>query len=145
MVDTENPMTRVVALFGLYTFYFSQPSTSAPSLYSVKHLALPIGMWTLTSVAFIKDLSLVPRCVSSHPFHSCWAGNPRTQTSPPLRNTCIINTIRLQNLPNSPRIISKPSKSHHTSQRDLHSGRRRLDKYPWPVVHGNRSDDTHAR
>ncbi|KAF7796393.1 hypothetical protein EIP86_007570 [Pleurotus ostreatoroseus] len=44
-IENTNPLAMVVALFGLYTFFLSQPSSSAPSLYSVKHIALPINMY----------------------------------------------------------------------------------------------------
>ncbi|KAJ3473825.1 hypothetical protein NLI96_g12804 [Meripilus lineatus] len=59
MVETENPMTRVVAMFGLYTFYFSQPSTSAPSLYSVKHLPIPMDTF--------QSILTLPTCLESNP------------------------------------------------------------------------------
>jgi hypothetical protein len=43
MVDTEPPLSRAVALFGLYTFYVTQPCTDAPSLHSNEHIEIPIG------------------------------------------------------------------------------------------------------
>lgn len=43
-VASSHPMAKVVALFGMYTFFYSQPSTSTPSLHSIKHIALPIGI-----------------------------------------------------------------------------------------------------
>lgn len=43
MVDTEYPLTRVVALFSLYTFFTTQPRTRSPSLHSVEHIEIPIG------------------------------------------------------------------------------------------------------
>ncbi|KZT06002.1 uncharacterized protein LAESUDRAFT_654559 [Laetiporus sulphureus 93-53] len=45
MIEMETPITRVVSLFALYTFYFTQPSTSAPRLHSVKHIAVPIDIY----------------------------------------------------------------------------------------------------
>lgn len=45
LVSTSHPIEKVVAIFGIYTFYFSQPSTSGPSLYSLKHIPIPIGMF----------------------------------------------------------------------------------------------------
>ncbi|KAJ4485952.1 hypothetical protein J3R30DRAFT_3281899 [Lentinula aciculospora] len=44
-VKTEAPFTRVVALFGLYTFFNTQPSSSALPLYSTKHIPIPLGMY----------------------------------------------------------------------------------------------------
>ncbi|CAL1695580.1 unnamed protein product [Somion occarium] len=38
-------MAKAVALFGMYTFYFSQPSTSSPSLHSLRHIAVPIDIY----------------------------------------------------------------------------------------------------
>lgn len=42
-VKTEAPFTRVVALFGLYAFFNTQPTGSAPPLYSMKQILVPIG------------------------------------------------------------------------------------------------------
>lgn len=44
MADTEPALSRVVALFGLYTFFATQPTLQAPALRSVKHIEIPIGM-----------------------------------------------------------------------------------------------------
>ncbi|KAK7468725.1 hypothetical protein VKT23_003228 [Stygiomarasmius scandens] len=41
-VKTEAPFTRVVALFGLYTFFNTQPSGSAPPLQDVRHIPIPL-------------------------------------------------------------------------------------------------------
>lgn len=46
MVDSEPPLARVVGLFALYTFYFTQPSTSDPSLHALKHIDTTIGALT---------------------------------------------------------------------------------------------------
>lgn len=40
----ETPLECVVALFGLYTILYTQPSTSAPSLYSVAQVPVSCGM-----------------------------------------------------------------------------------------------------
>ena len=42
-VKTEATFTRVVALFGLYTFFKTQPSGSIPPLHSVEHIPIPYG------------------------------------------------------------------------------------------------------
>ncbi|KAJ3750601.1 hypothetical protein DFH05DRAFT_1565688 [Lentinula detonsa] len=42
-VKTEAPFTRVVALFGLYTFFSTQLSDSPLPLYSMKHIPIPLG------------------------------------------------------------------------------------------------------
>lgn len=44
MLETEDVIARVVALFGIYTFFMTQPSTSLPPVHSVKHIAVPIGV-----------------------------------------------------------------------------------------------------
>lgn len=41
--DTEDSIARVVALFGMYTFFSTQPSTSLPPVHSLPHIAIPIG------------------------------------------------------------------------------------------------------
>ncbi|KAJ3870287.1 hypothetical protein EV359DRAFT_69397 [Lentinula novae-zelandiae] len=45
-VKTEAPFTRVVALFGLYTFFNTQPTGSAPPLYSMKQILVPIDQYS---------------------------------------------------------------------------------------------------
>lgn len=42
-VDAVNPLAQTVALFGMYTFFVSQPSSSGPPLHGVTHIALPLG------------------------------------------------------------------------------------------------------
>lgn len=42
-VESEAPHTRAVALFGFYTFYFTQPSGAAPALHRIAHIPIPLG------------------------------------------------------------------------------------------------------
>lgn len=44
LASTEPLLNRVVALFALYTFHNSQPSSSAPPIYALPHIAIPIGV-----------------------------------------------------------------------------------------------------
>jgi hypothetical protein len=44
-VDNINPLAQAVALFGMYTFFMTQPSTLGPALYAVKYIPLPLGAW----------------------------------------------------------------------------------------------------
>ncbi|KAG6840351.1 hypothetical protein C0991_007278 [Blastosporella zonata] len=44
MIKTEAPFSRAVALFGLYTFYFTQPHDTAPRLYNIAHIPIPLGL-----------------------------------------------------------------------------------------------------
>jgi hypothetical protein len=44
---TETPLARTAALFGLYTFFFTQPTPSAHHLYSISHVPIPIGTSTV--------------------------------------------------------------------------------------------------
>ncbi|KAF5385283.1 hypothetical protein D9615_001387 [Tricholomella constricta] len=53
MVKTEAPYSRVVALFGLYTFYYTQPRGTAPPLHSVTHI--PIQLDHLASLKALPD------------------------------------------------------------------------------------------
>jgi hypothetical protein len=48
-------MMRVVALFGLYVFYSTQPTSRAPRLYSREHVPVPLGAFILPSFS-------QPRC-----------------------------------------------------------------------------------
>ncbi|KAF9076118.1 hypothetical protein BDP27DRAFT_1313924 [Rhodocollybia butyracea] len=45
-VKTEAPFTRVVALFGLYTFFSTQPSNSLLPLYAVQHISIPSDQYS---------------------------------------------------------------------------------------------------
>ncbi|KAG2159690.1 uncharacterized protein EDB93DRAFT_1111525 [Suillus bovinus] len=45
LAESEYPLTRAAALFGLYTFFATQPSTSAPPLHALAHLAVTIDMY----------------------------------------------------------------------------------------------------
>lgn len=41
----KDPLSRVVGLFGAYTFYYTQPEGTAPKLRRVNHIPVPIGMY----------------------------------------------------------------------------------------------------
>ncbi|THV05999.1 hypothetical protein K435DRAFT_646105 [Dendrothele bispora CBS 962.96] len=56
-VKTEAPFTRVVALFGLYTFFNTQPSGSAPPLLDVRHIPIPLDHYA--------SLLSLPTCLVS--------------------------------------------------------------------------------
>jgi len=43
LVETEPPLHRIVALFGLYTFYTTQPTTSHPPLHTLQHIEIATG------------------------------------------------------------------------------------------------------
>ncbi|KAG5338605.1 hypothetical protein C0989_006858 [Termitomyces sp. Mn162] len=45
MVRTEAPFTRAIALFGLYTFFLTQPRGTAPPLYSLSHIPIPVDQF----------------------------------------------------------------------------------------------------
>ncbi|KAG2150173.1 hypothetical protein BD769DRAFT_1410879 [Suillus cothurnatus] len=45
LAESEYPLTRAAALFGLYTFFATQPTTSAPPLYALAHLPMTIDMY----------------------------------------------------------------------------------------------------
>ncbi|KAF5355883.1 hypothetical protein D9756_004106 [Leucocoprinus leucothites] len=38
----DDPMARVVGLFGAYTFYYTQPEDTAPKLHRINHIPIPI-------------------------------------------------------------------------------------------------------
>ena len=42
-LPSEDSVVRTGALFGLYTFFISQPSTSTPHLSTVSVIPIPIG------------------------------------------------------------------------------------------------------
>ncbi|KAJ7169727.1 hypothetical protein C8R46DRAFT_1089794 [Mycena filopes] len=46
MVKTEAPFIRTVVLFGLYTFFNTQPTGSAPTLRGLSHIPIPIDQYT---------------------------------------------------------------------------------------------------
>lgn len=43
MVKTEAPYSRAVALFGLYTFFYTQPRETAPPLHHINHIPIQLG------------------------------------------------------------------------------------------------------
>ncbi|KAI0271414.1 hypothetical protein BC834DRAFT_859357 [Gloeopeniophorella convolvens] len=57
MAGNVEPLRRLVALFALYTFYFTQPSDTRISLYSIKHIAIAVDQYNL--------LLALPKAVSS--------------------------------------------------------------------------------
>ncbi|KAF5375000.1 hypothetical protein D9758_000441 [Tetrapyrgos nigripes] len=61
-VKTEALFTRVVALFGLYTFFNTQPSGSAPPLQRVHHIPIPLDHYAslLTLPTSLVSEQLIP-------------------------------------------------------------------------------------
>ena len=53
------PIRRIVALFGLYTFYFTQPQDTQIPLYTITHVDIAIGGGCSTLVG-LGDLT-IPR------------------------------------------------------------------------------------
>ncbi|KAG2154678.1 hypothetical protein DEU56DRAFT_751350 [Suillus clintonianus] len=45
LAESESPLIRAAALFGLYTFFATQPSSSAPPLHALAHLPVTIDMY----------------------------------------------------------------------------------------------------
>lgn len=43
LVDGEPLLSRVLALFALYTFHLAQPTTQNPPVHAVNHIAIPLG------------------------------------------------------------------------------------------------------
>jgi hypothetical protein len=39
----EDPVAQVIGLFAAYTFHYTQPEKTAPKLYRVNHIPIPIG------------------------------------------------------------------------------------------------------
>ncbi|KZT30711.1 hypothetical protein NEOLEDRAFT_1054196 [Neolentinus lepideus HHB14362 ss-1] len=56
---------RVVALFALYTFYFTQPDTSTPSLHSIRHI--PIATDVYQSLVALPAALSEPSLAQLHP------------------------------------------------------------------------------
>ncbi|KAI0756879.1 hypothetical protein C8Q80DRAFT_62639 [Daedaleopsis nitida] len=50
LTETHTPLERIVALFALYTFHMTQPSTSAPLISSEPYIAVPLGIISLIAV-----------------------------------------------------------------------------------------------
>ncbi|OSX67483.1 hypothetical protein POSPLADRAFT_1128051 [Postia placenta MAD-698-R-SB12] len=66
MVDSEPPLARVVGLFALYTFYFTQPSTSDPSLHALKHIDTTIDLYK--SVSSLSETLADPALLPLQPY-----------------------------------------------------------------------------
>ena len=67
MVEGEPPYTRAVALFGLYTFFYTQPSGTAPALHRVAHIAIPIGAMPVIKESLV--LLIIPQTSMHHSKH----------------------------------------------------------------------------
>ncbi|KIK70821.1 hypothetical protein GYMLUDRAFT_107345, partial [Collybiopsis luxurians FD-317 M1] len=68
-VKTEAPFTRVVALFGLYTFFNTQPSSSGLALYSTQHISIPLDQYSsllLLPTILTTDMLLPLQPYASH-------------------------------------------------------------------------------
>ncbi|KAG8219679.1 hypothetical protein J3R82DRAFT_634 [Butyriboletus roseoflavus] len=61
--DGVTPLSRAAALFGLYTIFHTQPSTSAPSLYSAAQVELTCGAHACSDFSPSKCLMCRTRCV----------------------------------------------------------------------------------
>ncbi|GJE87668.1 hypothetical protein PsYK624_037510 [Phanerochaete sordida] len=44
-IEDVNPLAQTVALFGMYTFFMTQPTDSTPPLHAVKHIPLPLDTY----------------------------------------------------------------------------------------------------
>ncbi|KAF9462096.1 hypothetical protein BDZ94DRAFT_1309924 [Collybia nuda] len=69
MVKTEAPYSRAVALFGLYTFFYTQPLNTAPPLQSIAHIPIQLDHYvSFKSLPnfFIADHLLPLRPAVSH-------------------------------------------------------------------------------
>ncbi|KAF8640869.1 hypothetical protein AX17_000517 [Amanita inopinata Kibby_2008] len=65
--DTEPAFTRAVALFGLYTFFYTQPpSNTAPPLHSVSHIPVPIDHYS--SLKVLPSLLTTPDLLPLQPY-----------------------------------------------------------------------------
>jgi hypothetical protein len=62
LAESEYPLARAAALLGLYTFFVTQPSTSAPPLHALAHLPMTIGELLLCSE--IGQLTGSQTCIS---------------------------------------------------------------------------------
>ncbi|KAF9502504.1 hypothetical protein BDN71DRAFT_1500621 [Pleurotus eryngii] len=43
-MQTQSPMKRVVSLFGMYTFFYAQPTSTAPPIHAVTRIPIPIDL-----------------------------------------------------------------------------------------------------
>ncbi|KAI8990542.1 hypothetical protein BD414DRAFT_514295 [Trametes punicea] len=62
LTGSESPLTRVIALFSLYTFHATQPYSSAPPIYSLPNIAIPIDTY--------QDMLAIPAALSEARFQT---------------------------------------------------------------------------
>ncbi|PPQ67118.1 hypothetical protein CVT25_005719 [Psilocybe cyanescens] len=58
-VKTEAPFTRVVALFGMYVFYYTQIKDTFPALYSITNIPIPCGTYCVLHPGIVLKTSVV--------------------------------------------------------------------------------------
>ncbi|KAH8119947.1 hypothetical protein DFH11DRAFT_1557421 [Phellopilus nigrolimitatus] len=81
-VPTEAPLMRVVGLFGLYTFYMSQPSSSTPEMYTVTGIPIPLD--TLESLLdFPASLTDLEEALRPHTIYVLQTIRPKFLVLPP--------------------------------------------------------------
>ncbi|KAJ7786146.1 hypothetical protein B0H16DRAFT_1489307 [Mycena metata] len=68
MVKTEAPFVRTVVLFGLYTFFNTQPTGSAPALRGLSHIPIPIDQYA--SLIALPGTLTTPYLAPLQPFAS---------------------------------------------------------------------------
>ncbi|KAF8634470.1 hypothetical protein AX15_000911 [Amanita polypyramis BW_CC] len=65
-ITSESPFTRTAALFGFYTFFYSQPVNTAPPLHSISHI--PIAIDHYLSLKELPDLLTTPDLLPLRPY-----------------------------------------------------------------------------
>ncbi|KAI0669784.1 hypothetical protein C8Q78DRAFT_144601 [Trametes maxima] len=93
--EAEDPLTRTAALFSLYTFHNTQPSSSAPPIHSVSHIEIPIDAY--------QSMLTIPTALE----------DPGLQTLKPYAVYILTNVLDAQVfhiLPDSPLNAQNPSK-----------------------------------
>nr|GAT47829.1 predicted protein [Mycena chlorophos] len=84
IVKSQAPFFRVAALFGLYTFFNTQPSGSSPALHSLSHIPIPIDQYELLLQLPFALASIVPPTPS----------NPSLAPLQPFVTYCLWNLLQ---------------------------------------------------
>ncbi|GLB35996.1 hypothetical protein LshimejAT787_0302840 [Lyophyllum shimeji] len=159
VVEIEAPANRVVALFGLYTFFYTQPKGTAPPLYSVTHIPIPSDQFAcfkalpnalnashlqplLPSVSYIKSVLLKDHVFFITPHSDLGPLNPRNIP----REIFVDEKSILPLDPNAPKKKGRPTKRDKAKKARLALDN--LDKWleatsaPLPTLSGAPSSPT---
>ncbi|KAJ7630780.1 hypothetical protein FB45DRAFT_916538 [Roridomyces roridus] len=122
MVKTEAPFTRTVALFALYTFFNTQPTSSAPTLYTLSNIPIPVDHYN--SLIVLPTALTTAHLAPLQPFASYAIGSLVNASVFHLLPSSELGALNPREVPREIFVeeglidSNQPKKKWHTSKRD---------------------------